>query len=151
MPDLVAYAIPRFRKSAQRFGSVALCVRRVPAKSGFVSCLGIGPARAEAPVHSRLLTARDPHTGWVPRSCPDTKQSWNLSISQPVSSCADTNQRIYAGCLILNCQPLLFFGRIFLTAGETDAAGEIGAVAMDRIHRQFTSTSQRRIGGHRNL
>ena len=139
IPNLVANAIPRFRKAAQSFGSIALCVRRIPAESGFVA-----PAGAKAHVHSRLLAAQM-------NSCPDTKHSWNRSISQALNSCPDVKLCIYANCSVLNCQHVFFSGITFLAGGETDAAGETDAVAFGPICRHFTSTLQRRIGGRRNL
>jgi hypothetical protein len=118
--DLVAYAIPRFRKAAQSLSSAARRVRRFPAKSDAFPTAG-----AKARVHSRLLAAR-------------------------MNSCSDTKLYFYAICSVMNCQLVLVSGTTFLVTGETDA-DEVYAVAIDRIGRQITSTSQHCIGGHRNL
>ena len=115
--DLVAHAIPRFRKTAQSFGSALPRVRRFPAKPVAAPQREKHPSGAKAHVNSRLLTARL-------KSCPDTKQFY------------------YAACLALTYQPVPFTGMNFFAVSEADAT------ALDPIRRQFTSTSQCRIGGH---
>ncbi len=119
--DLVAYAIPRFSKAAQSLSSVARCARGFSAKSGLVAFLGVDPSGAKAHPNFVDFTARL-------KSCP-----------------FKTDESIFAGKF-----SSLFAGK-FSSLTNFSAAGEVGAIEIDRIRRQITLTSQRRIGGYRNL
>jgi|SRR5208337_2967399 hypothetical protein len=76
IPDLVAYAITRFRKAAQSFGSALPRVRRFPVKSG--AAQQCDPSGAKAPVHSRLFAARL-------KSCPFKAD--NFTSTSQLQSC----------------------------------------------------------------